>query len=210
MTGTDAAERLRREDTFDGETFTGVDLQSFSLAGKEFYRCTFEHCHLQESVWKNASLEACTFRGVDLTRARLLHTGLRGVRFEGSKLMGIDWSSVSPNPELHFTECNLRYASFSQVNLRQCVFEKCSVREANFLDAELTDADFSGSDLAGSNVRGCVLTRTDFSTTTGLFLEPGRNKVKGTHVSVETAVLLAQSLGLAVVGYDDAPKRPKR
>lgn len=48
------------------------------------------------------------FRGCDLTRAQLLHTGLRGVRYESSKLMGIDWSSVSPNPEVSFEECNRR------------------------------------------------------------------------------------------------------
>jgi uncharacterized protein YjbI with pentapeptide repeats len=131
----------------------------------------------------------------------LLQTGVRGVRFEDCKLMGVDWSNLSPHPEFTFTNCNLRYASFVKVNLRKTSFARSAVREANFHDADLTEADFAGADLSGSNFRGCTLTRTDFRGTTGLFLDPARNKVKGTRVPVETAVMLAQSLGLVVDGY---------
>ena len=60
------------------------------LAGNAFYRCVFENCLLQETQWKTAKLEACAFRGCDLTRAQLLHTALRGA-FENSRLMGLDW-----------------------------------------------------------------------------------------------------------------------
>jgi uncharacterized protein YjbI with pentapeptide repeats len=199
--------RLREEDSFDGLTFTGLELQAAALGGKEFYRCVFENCHLQESSWKNSKLEACVFRGCDLTRASLHQAGLRGVRFEGSKLMGIDWSHVSPHPELAFIDCNLRYASFVRINLRKASFERCAAREANFLDADLTDCDFTGTDLAGSNFQGCTLTGTDFRGASGCYFDPARNRVKKTRVPVETAVLLAQSLGLTVDGHGEEPKR---
>ncbi len=191
-------ERLRAEDSFENETFSGLDLQRADLADKEFYRCVFLNCLLQESSWKSARLEACAFRGCDLTRAKLAQTAFRGVEFEGSKLMGIEFGAASLHPEFSFTECNLRYASFVRINLRKIEFTKCTVREVNFVDADLTEAEFSGSDLTGASIQGCTLALTDFRNTTGLFFEPSANRVKKPRVPMETAVLIARHLGLVV------------
>lgn len=196
------AQRLAKEDSFENETFTDLDLQGCDLGQKEFYRCTFQNCQLQESRWKRSKLEVCVFNGCDLTRAQLQETALRDVRFEGSKLMGIDWTGVSTNPEVAFEDCVLRYTSFVGLSLRRTRFLRCTAMEANFFDLDLTEADFTGTDLTGSNIRGCNLTRANFSGTVGAFIDPAnRNNVKGTQVPVETAVLLAQSLGMRVSGY---------
>jgi uncharacterized protein YjbI with pentapeptide repeats len=206
------AAELLAQDTFEGETFVGLDLQHAALAEKEFFRCTFENCLLQESRWKRSRLEACVLRGCDLTRAAFPETGLRGVRFEKSKLMGIDFTPVSSNPELSFEDCDLRYASFSELNLRQATFLRCVAREANFLQVDLSDADFAGTELLGANFTGCSLTRTDFRLATGLALDPRRNSVKDTQVAVEAAVALAHGMGLVVAGYGEVakPKGKKR
>jgi uncharacterized protein YjbI with pentapeptide repeats len=122
-------ERLRAEDSFENETFSALDLQRADLADKEFYRCVFLNCLLQESSWKSAKLEACTFRGCDLTRVKVAQTAFRGVEFENSKLRGIEFGSVTVHPEFSFGECNLRYASFVRINLRKIEFTKCTPRE---------------------------------------------------------------------------------
>jgi fluoroquinolone resistance protein len=206
-------QRLLEEEYFEDETFTDLDLQGARLGGKEFYRCTFQRSHLQESRWPESKLEACVFRGCDLTRAQLAHTALRDVRFEGSKLMGIDWSTLSPNPELAFEECNLRYSSFVGLSLRQTVFARCAALEVNFTDTDLSDTDFTGTDLSGSNFRGCTLTRADLRGALGVFIDPAaHNRLKATRVPVETAVLLAQTLGMLVAGYGDdvAPRSDRK
>jgi uncharacterized protein YjbI with pentapeptide repeats len=200
--------RLLEEESFENETFTDLDLRGASLAGKEFFHCTFRNCRLEESRWTGSILEACVFRGCDLTRAQLTDTALRDVRFEGSKLMGIDWSPVRPNPELAFEDCNLRYCSFVGQSLRRTAFLRCSAPEVNFLDLDLTDADFTGSTLTGSTIRGCTLTKTDFSGAVGVFIDPAHNRLKGTRVPVESAVLLAQTLGMVVAGYSTEPAEP--
>ncbi|QRN94195.1 pentapeptide repeat-containing protein [Archangium violaceum] len=199
-----AEQRLTKEDSFENETFADLDLQGCDLGQKEFYKCTFERCQFQESNWKRSVLEACVFNGCDLTRAQFSQTALRGVRFEGSKLMGIDWTSVSANPELAFEGCVLRYTSFVGLSLRKTPFLRCTAQEANFFDLDLTDSDFTGTDLTGSNFRGCTLTRTNFSDTVGAFIDPARNRLKGTRVPVETAVMLAQTLGMVVSGFNEA------
>lgn len=176
-----------------------------------FYRCTFERCQLQESSWKRTVLEACVFNGCDLTRAQLAQTALRDVRFEGSKLMGIDFSAVAPHPEVAFDGCNLRYASFAGLSLRKTAFLRCAAQEANFLDSDLTEAEFTGTDLTGATIRGCTLTWTDFRGTVSVFIDPAHNRVKNVRVPVETAVLLAQSFGMHVDGYGEEPaKRGER
>jgi uncharacterized protein YjbI with pentapeptide repeats len=205
------AQRLLDEESFENETFTDLDLQGSNLERKEFYRCTFQNCHLQESRWSKSRLEACVFRDCDFTRAKFAETALRDVRFEGSKLMGIDWTPVSSNPEVAFEASNLRYSSFVGLSLRKTTFVRCTALEANFFDLDLTDADFTGTDLTGSNFRGCTLTRADFRNTVGAFLDPAHNRLKSTRVPVETAVLLAQSLGMLVDGFSGTePARSER
>nr|AYM52854.1 pentapeptide repeat-containing protein [Myxococcaceae bacterium MCy9487] len=193
--------RLKQDDSFENESFTELDLQGADLSDKEFYKCTFQGCELQESRWKGTNLETCVFQGCNLTRAILNGTRLRGVRFGGSKLMGIDWTGVSSNPEVEFEECGMRYSSFVGISLRKTSWLRCVAPETNFFDIDLTDSDFSGTDLTGSNFRGCTLTRTDFSGATGLMLDPAQNRMKDTRVPVETAMGLAYSLGMIVDGY---------
>ena len=187
------------------------DRSGRALRDKEFYRCTFQRGQLQESQWRGCKFEDCVFTGCDLTRARFDQAALRGVRFEGSKLMGIDWSGVSANPEVSYTDCQLRYASFVGLSLRKTAFLRCAAQEANFFDLDLTDADFAGTQLMGSNFRGCVLTRTDFSQAVGLALDPARNRLKDTQVPLATAVGVAESLGMrvAALGTEPAAAAPR-
>jgi uncharacterized protein YjbI with pentapeptide repeats len=156
------------------------------------------NCALPESVWKRALLEDCSFKQCDLTRAVVTQLGVRGVRFEGSKLMGIDFSGVSINPEMSFEECLLRYASFTRLSLRKTKFIRCTAREVNLFDCDLTDADFTGSDLTAANLRGCTLTRTEFRSATNVFIDSAINKVKETRVNADVAVRLAEHLGFEV------------
>jgi len=198
---TEFLRRLRVEEAFENETFADLALDEADLGGKEFYRCTFRNVQLQASRWKETQLEDCVFVGCNLTRASVLALRLRGVRFEGSKLMGIDWSGVASNPEMYFEECGLHYNSFVGFSLRKTSCLRSICKEANFFDMDLTDSDFSESDLTGSNFRGCTLTRVVFTGTQGLVLDPARNRLKDTRVPPETAISLAHALGMLVDGY---------
>ncbi|WP_426752123.1 pentapeptide repeat-containing protein [Myxococcus sp. Y35] len=204
-----SAPRLQTEAAFEDETFADLNLQEADLRGKEFFRCTFRNCTFQESHWGRARLEECVFTGCDLTRSRFTDTSLRGVRFESSKLMGIDWTDVGTFPELTFEGSNLRYCTFAGLSLRKTVFLRCTALEMNFIDTDLSEADFSESDITGSNFRGCTLTKTDFGSAQGVFIDPTRNRAKATRIPVEAAVNYVQTLGLVVAGHGDARTAPK-
>jgi fluoroquinolone resistance protein len=200
-------ERLQRGDYFEDETFTGLDLTAIDLSGKELFRCTFRSCGLRESRWRKTTLEKCTFVGSDLSGASFDQTGLRGVRFESAKLLGVDFSRIAPHAEVAFVDSKLRYASFARQALRRTAFRNCSATDVTFVDVDLTEAVFAGTDLAATSFTGCTLTRTDFGTARGLFLEPARNRLKDTAIPVETAVQIAQHLGMIVEGFVPADRR---
>ncbi|MBU8896763.1 pentapeptide repeat-containing protein [Corallococcus sp. H22C18031201] len=199
-------QRLLTEETFEGETFTNLDLESADLRGKEFFRCSFQDSRFQGSVWSKAKLEECVYSSCDLTRAQFSQTAMRGVRFENSKLMGIDWSVVAPFHEMSFEGCNLRYGSFLGLILRKTRIVQCIALETSFTDMDLAETDFEGTDLSGCTFHNCNLTRADFQNAMGVFIDPARNRVKETRVPVEAAVQLAKSLGLVVPGYGEGPK----
>lgn len=121
--------------------------------------------------------------------------------------MGVDWSSIAPNPTLSFDTCDLRYASFVKVNLRKTIFRGCKACEANFIDCALIESDFSDTDLTGANCDASDLGKANLTTAVGAFLPPGKNRVKDTRISVESAVLMAMAQGLKVAGYGDTRSR---
>jgi fluoroquinolone resistance protein len=191
-------ELLTAETQFDRIVFEGLDLHGFDFAGKEFQGCTFRSSKLGETGWRGARLEDCVFERCDLTRMRPNDMRCHGVEFRGCKLMGVEWTRASLRPQLSFEECMLRYASFVGINLRGTRLLRCQAPETQFVDVDLTDADFSETDLSGAVFQGATLAGADFWTARGATFDPAKNRVKGAHVSVETAMSLAASFGMKV------------
>jgi fluoroquinolone resistance protein len=202
-------EHLLHDLAFDEETFERLQISS-PLVDKEFTGCVFRGLKADASIWNGVRFEDCTFESCELTRAQFLHARFVGVSFRGCKLMGIDWSSMAPNPTLAFDTCDLRYASFVKVNLRKTVFRGCKACEANFIDCALIESDFSDTDLTGANFEASDLGKANLATAQGAFLAPGKNRVKDTRISVETAVLMALAQGMKVAGYGDTPSRSRK
>jgi fluoroquinolone resistance protein len=193
------AARLAAEDAFEDQIFEGVDAEAADFGGKEFYRCTFRNAKLQQSRWARARLEDCVFDACDMTRALPAQLALRGVVFQHCKLMGIDWSKLGNYPDVAFTECNLRYASFVDASLRKTRFERCAMHECNFIQVDLGEAVFEACQLSGARFDNCDLRATSFTRSLELFVDPSKNRVQGMRIPAESALLLAASFGMKVV-----------
>lgn len=205
------SETLGETDFHRGQTFTDVDFTGRTLDDVELLDCELVRVKFANARWNKVRLESCVVVDSDLTQLVLAKVSFRGVRFEGCKLMGVEFRDLAASPEVEFDRCDLRYASFVDLSLHKTRFEKCIAREANFLGTDLTDSRFNGTDLTAAVFRDSVLERVDFSGCTGLFLEPGKNRMKGAKVPVETAVLLAEAAGLSVDGYSaEEPAKPAR
>lgn len=201
-------ERLRSEIDLEGETFIGLDAQGLDLGGKELYRCTFRGAKLIETTWRRTRLEDCVFEDCDLTRMDPAGLALSGVVLRRCKLLGVDFTDLGSNPDVRFEECNLEYAVFRRTNLRKLAFLDTNLRSATFVDCDVVEADLSGCDLAGATFEGSNLGKANLGTAKGAFVDPARNRIKDLRISVETAVLLAESLGMKVAGRE--AKRGRR
>lgn len=201
-------EALLQASEIERETFTAFDAQRADLGGKELYRCTFRNVNFHEASWRRARLEECVFEDCDLTRMQVAQVSFLGVTFRRSKLLGVDFSEASSNPTFTFEACNLEYAAFQKVNLRKTHFIDCKLTESSFNECDLVDTDFSHSDLSGATIEQCLLTRANFTTAGGVFLDPTRNRVKDARIGVDGAAGVAMSFGMVVAGYG-APKKAR-
>ena len=198
MTTTTTAEQLLQGESFEDETFVGLDLARADLGDKLFTGCTFRNVKLAESRWRRARLEDCVLEACDLTRLAPAEMALRGVQFSRCKMMGIDWTGVGEFPDLGFADCNLDYCSFTALRLRKTPFVRCTLIEASFVDADLTEARFDSCRFTGARFERCDLRKASFGGSQDLLLDPATNQVRGASIPAETALLLAVSFGFKV------------
>ncbi len=184
--------------TFIDQVFTDLELPASDLADKEFERCVFRHCKLPSTRFVRARLEDCRFESCDLSGMSAAHASLSGVRYVGTRLLGVVWNDLGLVPDVGFDNCDLRYTAFNRVKLARTKFVNSTLREASFEQTDLVNADFSGSDLTGTTFARCDLMKADFRFALGLSLDPTVNRVKGTRVSVDAAVAYLQTFGLDV------------
>ncbi|HEX7479225.1 MAG TPA: pentapeptide repeat-containing protein [Polyangiales bacterium] len=200
-------EQLLTGQSFEQETWDGLDLGSADLSKKEFVDCTFRSLKLAQCRWNAVRLEDCVFEDCDLTRLSPVQLTLRGVEFRRCKLLGFDWSKVSEHPDMSFVDCNLSYATFVSLTAHKTRFTRCVLVEASFERSELVAAVFDECQLAGARFDSCNLERASFAGCRDLLLDPARNKLRGASIPLDAAVALAGSFGLQVVGFSKASQR---
>ncbi|MBX7195140.1 MAG: pentapeptide repeat-containing protein [Sandaracinaceae bacterium] len=203
-------EHLLHENDLEGEDFTALEAQGLDLGGKELYRCTLRGSKLFETRWRRTRLEDCVLEDCDLTRADPAGLVLSGVTLRRCKLLGIDFTDLAANPDVRFEECNLEYAVFRRTNLRKLKILDSNLRATSFVECDLVEADLSGCDLTGAIFEGSSLGKADLGRAQGAFVDPQRNRVKELRISVESAVLLAESLGMRVAGHESTRPRAAR
>jgi fluoroquinolone resistance protein len=196
---TEDAKAVLAGDAFQERRFQGGDLSGADLGGKELSGCAFQGVRLGQTRWREARLEDCRFDDCDLSRMTPDGLGLRGVTFTGCKLMGIDWSNVSPFPVVTFDRCDLRFASFVSLRLRKTQFSGCNLEEAQFAETDLAESSFAGCRLAGARFERCDLRKVSFAGAIGLTIEPAGNQLRGASVPLDAALRLAESFGLRVI-----------
>ena len=198
---------LFADDLIEGKIFRDLDFRGGEIAEKVFRDCTFTNVIFAEARLRECRFEDCVVGLSDWTMAKVYGTAMRGVKFEGSKLMGIDWSDGHRSLDATFKECVLDYCSFVRIDLRKSVFKDCRMLEVNFCEANLTEADFSGSNLDRCRFHQTNLSRANLAGATNVRLNPTENKVKGATISLDAAIGVVTAMGIHVSGFGAAPKR---
>ncbi|MDI3285063.1 pentapeptide repeat-containing protein [Polyangium sp. 15x6] len=189
------------KNSFDGETFDKVTLERADLRDREFSSCVFRRSKLSEGRWSRTRLEGCTFEECDLRQADVTMLSLRGVTFKSCKLMGINWTKIAKFPDVSFEDCDLRYTVMDSLALRKTHFTRCGITESVFAATDLSGAVFEECRFAGTRFDDCDLRNAQFPRSSDLYVDPAKNKVKGAQVPLDTAILLAASFGMRVIGF---------
>jgi fluoroquinolone resistance protein len=195
------------DELIEDKVFSDLDLRGREISDKIFRECRFSNVTFAEARLRECRFEDCLVRLSDWTMAKVYGTALRGVKFEGCKLMGIDWSDGHRALGASFKECVLDYASFARIDLRKVAFKDCRMLEVNFAEANLSEADFSGSNLDRSRFQRTNLTRANLAGAANFLINPADNKTKGAIISLDAAVSIVSAMGMTVSGFGDASKR---
>ena len=192
-----------------GETYTDVKFKNdiFSaqtIKASTFVECHFERCKFVESAFERCAFEDCIFSNCDLSLAKFPATSMIRVRFEDSKLIGINWTlskwmAKSVSKRADFVRCNIQYSAFMGLPMRGVQMTACAAHDVNFTDADLQEANcaksdfmnsrFAGANLSGANFVGAINYRIDFQST----------KIKKAKFSLPEALALLDALEIEIL-----------
>jgi uncharacterized protein YjbI with pentapeptide repeats len=202
MTATDTTDtdtRLNSADDFEEETFVGGSFPGLDLRRKRFARCRFEAVGMDQALLQEAVLDECTFVRCDLSMASVAECSFRDVRFENTKLMGVNWTVARDLLfDVSFAECVLSYGVFADRKMRKTDLVDCTAHEVDFSGADLTEANFSGTDLRDAVFYRTKLAHANLSSALNYRISPADNRLNKTRFSMEAGLDTLRQLGIVV------------
>lgn len=186
---------------YNDVTFTGLHYEDQTIRGQTFIECRFRDCVFREVVFHECAFHDCRFEKCDLSLAKVPGVSFAGTHFEACKLIGVDWTvarwaKFGFKRPFTFHACALNYSFFSGLKLPQVHFTDCIIKEADFSDTDLTGAVFTGSDLRDSHFVDCDLAKADFIGATNYAIDVTRNHLKKTKFALPEAVALLRGLDI--------------
>ena len=193
--------------TYAEETFEQVQLKQNDVVSAEFRECRFVRCGFSDSVLRACAFEECVFLECDLSLVKLPHSSFSSTRFEGSKIIGVNWTearwmALRLWQPVRFKNCIINHSTFLGLDLKGVSFVECMAKDVDFREANLSKADFSGSDLTGAQFGGTNLTGANLQSALNYSIDPGRNVLKGARFSLPEAMSLLSGLDIEISGWD--------
>ncbi len=187
------------------QTFKRINYAGQQISQRVFDNCIFSACTFTETVFSNCQFRDCTFRDCDLRLAQLPGSTFINVRFEQSKVTGINWANTNWAKgglftPVHFTECDISYSGFVGLDLKKIQIVRCVAKDADFADANMMQANCTDTDFAGSRFLHTNLTEADFTNATGYTITASMNTLRKAKFSLPEAIRLLYGLDIIVVG----------
>ncbi len=188
---------------YNDETFHGISFDQQEVSDKTFADCEFKDCTFREAVLRRCAFHDCAFTDCDLSLAQVPDTTFANVAFTHCKLVGIDWASAhwpkfGIKRPFTFHQCALNYSFFTGLKLPHLRMTECTVKEADFSDVDLTGAVFTGTDFSGSRFVNCDLTQADFNDSVQYAIDVKQNWLKKTKFALPEAVALLKGLDIVL------------
>jgi fluoroquinolone resistance protein len=185
---------IERGDEFDSEVFGGLELSGVDLRNRVFDNCTFVRSNFLKCDFTGSIFTDCSFKQCELSLCKFVSVGLRGVLFEHSKLVGIDFTKCTTQfLEIAFRKTMIDTCNFSVLPLSGVVFDQGVLRESVFVETNLRKAEFLDIDLAGTSFHNSDLEEADFSSARNYSINLLANKIRNARFSLPEAVSLLRA-----------------
>ena len=180
------------------QEFNNISFSTADLRGREFYNCTFTNCILSEIDLVDSKYYNTIFTNCNFSNSKYSTTQFRDTTFLDCKLIGAGFSDKNLAFSANFTECDLRYAEFSGINLSSKLFKRCNMDATRFIKCNLRGSKFSDSSFKDAIFHSCDLQNTVFVEAKYLFINPMENKVNNTTIDILTAGNIIDHYGFII------------
>lgn len=198
---------LTSKTRYNDRAFSDLSQTKTRIESSSFYECNFDNCSFAETVFYNCRFVDCTFESCDLSLIQITSTVLSGVRFESSRLIGIDWTqadwnAISLGDPVRFTKCIISHSTFIGINLRKIKITDTTAKNVDFREVDLSCVDFAGTNLTDSMFANTNLSEADLTKARNYTIAPEKNNLKGARFSLPEAMSLLFNLDIVLVEED--------
>lgn len=175
-------------DTYiNDEIFSGKDFSISPIMKGEYDSCRFEYCNFENVHASNIQFVDCVFVHCNFSNAIVKNTAFKDVVFNQCKLMGVQFSECDPFLlQLKFSNCQLDFSSFYQLNIPNTNFVNCSLNSVDFTESNLEKAVFNSCNLKNAIFDTSNLEKSDFRTAKNISISPDENKLRGAKFSINS------------------------
>jgi fluoroquinolone resistance protein len=154
--------------------------------------------------FRECKFYSCTFKNCDIRLVRVPGCSFSDTRFEGSNVIGVNWTEVSwPRKgflcPISFSKCAISHSTFIGLSLKEIVITECIARDVDFREADLTQADLTRTDFADSLFMHTDLTEANLTHAKNYKINASLNVLKKTQFSLPEAMSLLYGLDIVLV-----------
>lgn len=195
---------LASQTRYNDQTITDLSQTKTRLDLSSFYECNFDNCSFVETLFHSCRFVDCSFNRCDLSLIQITSCVFSGVRFESSRLVGVDWTqadwkATSLGDPLRFTKCIVNHSTFIGINLSGIKIIDTSAKNVDFREVDLSRVDFTGTDLTDSLFANTNLTGADLTRAKNYTIKPETNNLKKAKFSLPEAMSLLFNLDIVLV-----------
>lgn len=192
---------IKSESDYSDQTFKDLALVSAQITDTTFLGCSFERCVMVESIFQNCRFVDCLVEKCDCSLLQIPNSVFSNSRFEGTKLIGVNWSLANwlergIGDPLVFKNCSLSHSTFLGVHLGAVIFRRCELVNVDFRETNVSGADFAFSDLRDSIFLSSDLSNADLRNARNYHIDPSQNKIKKARFSLPEAMALLYSMDI--------------
>ena len=189
---------FERQEYYD-EVFENINIQDDLISSIEFDNCTFRSCTFNESKFEFCKLVECSFENCDLSLINVKGSIFNDVKISNSKAIGINWVLCGKPFDVNFDSSNISMSSFYHLDLRHTQIISCKAHDVDFGKTNLEKVSFQDTDLLGSMFGDTNLKETNLSQATNYMIDPNKNYIKGTKVSLPQATSFLKFFDLKII-----------